>query len=100
MYSSNINDANEVETQGLERVDSDIDDSRADVGTGANTARKDAPNDSPNALASHRAKRGLIEGNLLGMRGIAMGDARPLNARLTSNVGACKLRSPINGSSV
>jgi hypothetical protein len=87
VYSSNINDANEAETQGSERVDSDINDSQADAGAGANAARKDAPNNSPNAMASHRAKRNLIKGDSSGVRGIAMGNARLLNARLTSNGG-------------
>ena len=48
VYSSNINDANEAETQGSERVDSDINDSWADVGTGENATMKDTPDDSPN----------------------------------------------------
>ena len=43
MFSSNINDANGAETQGFERVDSNINDSRADAGAGAIKAPFSAP---------------------------------------------------------
>jgi len=76
VYSSNINDANKAET------------SRVDAGVGANAARKDAPDGSLSASASRRAKRDSIEGDLPGVRertnavrGIAMGEARPLPLR-------------------
>jgi hypothetical protein len=75
VYSSNINDANEAET------------SRVDVGAGAIAARV-APDGSLSASASRRAKRDSIEGDLPGVRertnavrGIAMGEARPLPPR-------------------
>ena len=87
-YSSNINGANEAETEGSEKADIDIDDSRADVSAGANAAREGAPNDSPNASASfRRAKHDSIKGNPLGVQSIATGNARPLYARLASNDG-------------
>ena len=48
VYTSNINGANEVETEGSKKADFDIDDSRADAGPGANAAREGAPDDSLN----------------------------------------------------
>ena len=51
---------------------------------------KDAPDNSPNALASSRAKRNSIKGGSSGVRGIATGDARPLYAHLTSNNGSMR----------
>ncbi len=100
VYSSNINDANKAETQGSERVDNDIDDSWADAGAGANVARNDTPDNSPNALASHRAKCDSIKGDSSGTWSIAKGDARLLNAHLTFNIGAYGPQLPIDGSSV
>ena len=52
--SSNIKGANEAETEGSEKADINIDDSRADAGAGANAAREGAPDNSPNASASSR----------------------------------------------
>ena len=88
VHSSNINGANEAETKGSKKADIDIDDSQADAGAGANAAREGAPDDSPNASASsRRAKHDSIKGDPLGVRGIAMGNVRPLYARLASNDG-------------